>query len=202
MATNNSKALNENMNVQEPQVATQEVEVTNPQMSFEKTTKTVISGLIEKGAKRINNLVVKNVNTTDNGTYTMVSFTINGKIPGFVNDGEGNYVEGHTSVIYSSLYAIVGTLKESADLAWLANPVLKNPKALPLLLSGAKLSVVQHRIKAGEAYTNPFSTREDLTPNVYDHDVIINYVVGIELSAVGNRMADKLADAIFAESLA
>lgn len=30
MATNKSQALNENMNVQEPQVATQEVEVTNP----------------------------------------------------------------------------------------------------------------------------------------------------------------------------
>lgn len=202
MATNNSQNLKKAINVQEPQVTTQEVEVTNSQMSFEKTTKNVISGLIEKGAKRINNLVVKNVNTTDNGTYTMVSFTINGKIPGFVNDGEGNYVEGHTSVIYSSLYAIVGTLKENTDLAWLANPVLKNPKALSLLLSGAKLSVVQHRIKAGDAYTNPFSTREDLIPNVYDHDVIINYVVGIELSAIGNRMADKLADAILAESFA
>lgn len=198
MATNNSQNFNETMNVQE-QTQTHEVETTN---LSGKTTKDVIAKLIEGGAKRINNLVVKNVNTTDNATYTMVSFTINSKIPGFVNNGEGEYVEGMTNVIYSSLYAIVGTLKENPDLAWLANPILKNPKALPLILSGAKLSVVQHRIKAGDAYTNPFSSREDLIPNTYDHDVIINYVVGVELSPVGNRMADKLADAILAKSFA
>lgn len=167
-----------------------------------KTTSSVITKLIANGAKRVNGIGVKNVNVTEKDTYTMVSFTTNKPVEGFVNDGNGIFTKGMTNVIFSSLYAITGTIKEDEDLAWLSNTILSNPKSLPLLLSGAKIDVVQHFVAAGEEYINPFTTRTNVEPTVYDHDVIINYIVGVKLSAVGNKMADKLADAILMATFA
>lgn len=155
----------------------------------------IIKKLIASGCKRLNSVRIKNVNFTEKDNYTMISFTLGSAIRGFVSkDGGVTYEEGQTNVIFTSLYAIVGALKEDEELGWMANALLNNPQALNLIFNGATVDILQQEISAGEEFKNPFSTRDDSEPQVYDHNLIINHVLGFKLGKVGMKMADRLAD--------
>lgn len=155
----------------------------------------IIKKLIASGCKRINSVRIKNVNFTENDNYTMVSFTLGSTIRGFISkDGGITYEEGQTNIIFTSLYAIVGALKEDEELGWMANALLNNPQALNLIFNGATVDILQQEISAGEEFKNPFSTRDDVESQVYDHNLIINHVLGFKLGKVGMKMADRLAD--------
>lgn len=155
----------------------------------------VIKKLIAAGCKKISQVKIKNVNFTEKDNYTMVSFILGSAIRGFVSEDNGaTYVEGMTKVMFTSLYAITGAFKEDENLGWMANAILEKPQALNLILNGASIDILQQFVKAGDEVKNPFSSNENAEPVVYDHDVIINHVIGFKLGPVGEKMADKLAD--------
>lgn len=155
----------------------------------------IIKKLIASGCKRINSVRIKNVNYTEKDNYTMISFTLASPIRGFVSNDNGvTYEEGHTNTVFTSLYAIVGALKEDEELGWMANALLENPQALNLIFNGSTVDIIQQEISAGEEFRNPFSTREDVESQVYDHNLIINHILGFKLGKVGMKMADRLAD--------
>jgi hypothetical protein len=154
-----------------------------------------IKKLIASGCKRINSLRIKNVNFTEKDNYTMVSFTLSTPIRGFVSNDNGiTYQEGMTNTLFTSLYAIVGALKEDDELGWMANALLDNPQALNLIFNGGSVDIIQQEIAAEEQFTNLFSTKNDATVQVYDHDVIINYIIGFKLGKTGEKMAARFAD--------
>jgi len=158
------------------------------QKSYDKIIKTILG----TGAKRINNNRIKNVNFDEKDTYTRVSFTLTKGVPGFVTEDNGNtWKEGITNVIYVSLYAIAGALKEDPDLAWMANAISERPAVLNLIFNGANIDIIQEFVVAGQDYTNPFSSKEN--PIVFDHDTIINHVVKFKLGDTGKQMANTLA---------
>lgn len=155
----------------------------------------IIKKLIASGCKRINSVRIKNVNFTEKDNYTMISFTLATAIRGFVSkDGGATYEEGQTNTVFTSLYAIVGAMKEDEELGWMANALLENPQALNLIFNGSTVDILQQEVSAGEEFRNPFSTREDVEPQVYDHNLIINHILGFKLGKVGMKMADRLAD--------
>lgn len=155
----------------------------------------IIKKLIASGCKRLNSVRIKNVNFTEKDNYTMISFTLSSAIRGFVSkDGGITYEEGQTNIMFTSLYAIVGALKEDEELGWMANALLENPQALNLIFNGATVDILQQEVSAGEEFKNPFSNRDDVDPQVYDHNLIINHVLGFKLGKVGVKMADRLAD--------
>lgn len=154
-----------------------------------------IKKLIAAGCKRINSVRIKNVNFTEKDNYTMISFTLSTPIRGFVSNDNGvTYQEGMTNTLFTSLYAIVGAIKEDDELGWMANALLDNPQALNLIFNGGSIDILQQEIVAGEQFTNPFSTRNDPTVQVYDHDVIINHIIGFKLGKTGEKMAARFAD--------
>ena len=157
-----------------------------------------IKALVANGGKRHKDVRVKNVNVTDKDVYTMVSFTTNKALPAYVAEDD-EFVLGTSNVIYSSLFAIAGAMREDEELAWMTNALLDNANAVQLILSGATLDVIQVEYAAGESIYNPFTTKEDSEATEYDHDVIINYVVGITLSKIGEKFADKLADKLLGD---
>ena len=157
-----------------------------------------IKALVANGGKRHKDVRVKNVNVTDKDVYTMVSFTTNKALPAYVAEDD-EFVLGTSNVIYSSLFAIAGAMREDEELAWMTNALLDNANAVQLILSGATLDVIQVEYAAGESIYNPFTTKEDSEATEYDHDVIINYIVGITLSRVGEKFADKLADKLLGD---
>ncbi len=155
----------------------------------------IIKKLISDGAKRINSVRVKNINFTEKDNYTMVSLTLAAGIKGLVSkDGGITYEEGITTTLFTSLYAITGALKEDEDLGWMANALLDHPQALNLIFNGSTVDILQQDVAAGTETKNPFSTRDDAEARVYDHDIIINHLIGFKLGQTGKRMADKLAD--------
>lgn len=186
------KATKSVENVEAANEATQQVE----KLSFganAATQKDVVRKLIASGCKKLNQMRIKNVNVTPKANYTMVSFTLSEPVSGYVFDEEENAFKlGVTNLIFSSNYAIIGALKEDEDLSWMANILLVKPDAMPLIFNGGYIDIVQQEVAAGEEYVNPFS--QNGTPSVYDHNMIINHVVGFKLGKTGEKMADRLAD--------
>lgn len=155
----------------------------------------VVKRLLQNGCKRINSCRIKNVNFTEKDNYTMVSFTLSNSIRGYVsNDGGTTYTLGMTNTIFTSLYAIVGALKEDEELSWMGNALVENPQVLNLILNGSTVDIIQQEISAGTEFTNPFSTSSDADVQVYDHDIILNHCIKFKLGKTGEKMADKLAD--------
>lgn len=155
----------------------------------------IVKKLIASGCKRINSIRIKNVNYEEKDNYTRISFTLSSPVRGYVSKDNGaTYEFGMTNTMFTSLFAITGALKEDEELSWMANALLENPQALNLIFNGSNVDILQQEISAGEEFSNPFTTKEDPTIQVYDHDIIINHVIGFKLSKVGQRMADRLAD--------
>ena len=155
----------------------------------------IIKGIIAAGGKKLPGIRDKNANFTEKDNYTMVSFTLANKVRGYVRDEEtGVYKEGMTNVIFTSLFAICGALKEDDEKAWIANHLLNHPTALPLLFAGSTIDIVQTEVAAGVTYRNPFSTRDNVEGVSYDHETIINNVIKVRFGKMGEIAASRLMD--------
>lgn len=172
-----------------------EVEPEQNVESPQRTYREIVRELLANGARKINKLKVKNINFTEKENYTAVGITFTTKVPGFTSNDNGmTYEKGMTNTIFVSLFSLVSVIKENEDLAWMGNKLSETPNILPLIFCGAELSIMQREYAAGTEVVNPFSTRTDVVAPVYDHDIIVNDVVDIELGTTGKKMADKLAD--------
>lgn len=155
----------------------------------------IIKGIIAAGGKKLPGIRVKNANFTKKDNYTMVSFTLANKVRGYVRDEEtGVYKEGMTNVIFTSLFAICGALKEDDEKAWIANHLLNHPTALPLLFAGSTIDIVQTEVAAGVTYRNPFSTRDNVEGVSYDYETIINNVIKVRFGKIGEIAASRIMD--------
>lgn len=160
----------------------------------------IIKKLKTTGCKLLSGITIKNINYTKEDDYTRVSFTLNRPVRGYITDDNGEtWKEGLTNVIFTSLYGIVGAIKEDEELSWMANTLLNNPKILNMIFCGASINILQQDVAAGEEFTNPFSTRSDATVQIYDHDIIINHIIKFKLNKTGEKMADKLADKLMGD---
>lgn len=157
------------------------------------TNKEIAEQLVKNGCTLVKGITVKNVTVTVMETYTRLGLTIDKEIDGYISKDDGaTYEPAKVSTVFVSAYSIGSLMKDKDDTAFAANHLMENPAGLAIILSRAKISVVQQKVKEGESYKNPFSeTAEAVT---FDHDTIINYVTSIELSEFGLKKLDKLAD--------
>ncbi len=156
-------------------------------------TKKVISQLMaSKTNNVVKELVVRNINVTECETYNRVAITLDKPVKAMIAQEDGTYVEGESNIIFVGNYSIVGALRENEDVAFAGNHLIQHPKALNVVLSGAKINIIQEAVSAGQEYTNPFSS--NATPTVVQHDSFYNHVFDIRLSAFGLKMLDKLAE--------
>lgn len=149
------------------------------------------------GGKVIKNIKVKNTNFTEKDNYTMVSFTIGQNIQGYVAREDGSFIQGERNVIFTSLFAIVGAVKENDELSWVANYLIEHPKSLNLLFNGGTIDIIQVPVTAKEVYVNPFSSKREEV--VFEHDTIINNVIGFHLGKTGEKVAERLMDKLLDE---
>ena len=157
------------------------------------TNKDVVANLIKNGAKEINGITIKNVTVTPMDEYVRLGLTLDKEVRGYRQTDDGNYEEGTTKVIFVSAYSIAALLKDDDDAAFAANHLVKHPDAMAMILSRARINIVQQDVKAGEEYVNPFASDPD-NVTTFDHDVIINHVVNISLSDFGLKRLERLAD--------
>lgn len=184
--------VNTNANVVEEIVnpTIENVETTNVESTNAESYQQIINKLIAAGAKKYNNIKIKNVNVLDNDTYVRVSLTIVPNVPAYINE-----TLTESNVIFTSLFALVAVLKNNEETAWAGNTILERPNVLPLILCGATINILQRHYDAGDEVPNPFSTRES-EPRVYDHNIIVNDIIDIKLGKTGQKMMDKLADKV------
>lgn len=156
-------------------------------------TKKVISQLMAVETNNVvKDLVVRNINVTECETYNRVSITLDKPVKAMVAQEDGSYVEGESNIIFVSNYSIVGALRENEDVAFAGNHLIKHPKALNVVLSGAKINIIQEAVTSGQEYTNPFSN--NAAPTIVQHDSFYNHPFNICLSAFGLKMLNKLAE--------
>lgn len=178
------------------QVAEETVEQVANQTAKGKTYAEIIKSLIADGWKRRNGLKVRNVNCTEKDNYTMVTFSVVPPIPGYVlNEDNGEYELGQTNNVYSSSYAVSGAMKEDDEMSWLANSIVDKPKFINALFNGGEIDILSREISAGEEYTNPFGSGE---PQTFEHDTIVNLVIGLHLGKNGVKTVESARAALAA----
>lgn len=150
-----------------------------------------VASLRKAGAKS-ENVTIMNVFVKDCDNWTRIALTLDKEVMGYVADAEGNWTLGKTHVIFLSLYSIVDTLKNSDDTRAIASYVVAHPTALQILLSSAKVELLQEEIAANATYINHFTGEE--VENESDHNSIFNYIVSIVLSDKGLRTVEKIED--------
>lgn len=156
-------------------------------------TKEVIAQLIREGAKQIKDVTIKNVTVTPMDEYVRLGLTINKEVDGFRANENGEYEPAKTHIIFVSAFTIAALLKENDDAAFAANHLLKHPDAMGMILSRAKVTVIQQSVEQGAEYKNPFAG-EDAKPTVFDHATIVNHITDLELSDFGAKRLERLAD--------
>lgn len=169
--------------------------------------KKVIAGLKSVAVNNnVNDIVIRNVNVTEMSTYARVAITVDKPIKGMVQNPnfgvdaatlpEGTnvtdeYIEGTTNVIFVSNFSLIANLREIPEVAFAGNTLLEKPKALGVILSGAKINVLQEVVAEGQNYSNPFS--DNPTPVVVKHNSFYNHIYDIRLSDFGEKMVMELA---------
>lgn len=154
--------------------------------------KEIINEMLKNGAKQIANITVKNVTIKQMDAYTRLGLSLDTEVDGYRTDENGEYQEAKTNIIFVSTFAIASTLKNDDNAAFAANHLVSHPDALGIILSRAKITIVQQTVGADEEYVNPFASSTEAT--VFGHPVIINHVVDIKLSDFGLKKLDRLAD--------
>ena len=156
-------------------------------------TKEIIAQLLKEGAKQIKDVKIKNVTVTPMDEYIRLGLTIDKEVDGYKAEEDGTYTPSKVKFIFVSAFTIAALLKEDDDAAFAANHLLKHPDAMGMILSRAKITVVQQNVEEGTEYKNPFAG-EDAQAVVFDHATIINHITDLELSDFGKTRLDRLAD--------
>ena len=152
--------------------------------------KDFVAGVIKNGGNTAK-AVVKNVNVTTFENYVRLGLTLDKPIKGYVAQEDGTYKLDETKVVFVSLYSVTAIMKQKDDISFVANHLLANPQAAQVLLSNAKIDLVQQPVKAGETYVNPFS--ESGAETVFEHNTIINHLIDFSLTDRAMALVDKLA---------
>ena len=117
--------------------------------------KEIIAELLKNGGKSVKDLKVKNVTVTRCENYVRLGITLDKPVAGMVTKDNVTYEEGETNVIFVSLYSITSLLKDDDNAAFAANHLTQHPEAMSVILSRAKIDIIQEPVTAGQEYKNP-----------------------------------------------
>ena len=150
-----------------------------------------VAALRKSGAKS-ENVTIMNVIVKNCDTWTRIVLTLDKDVMGYVADENGEYRKGTTHVVFLSLYSIIDLLKNTDDTRAIASYVVAHPTALQILLSSAKVELLQEEIAANATYVNHFTGEE--VENESDHNSIFNHIVTITLSDKGLKTVERIED--------
>ena len=137
-------------------------------------------------------VTIVNVTVTSLDKWTRIALTLNNEVNGAVSDSEGNFSIGKTHVVFISLFSILGLLKNTEETLAIASHIYNHPSALQVILSGAKVELIQQEVKAHSTYTNVFTGEE--AEYDCDHDSIFNHIVSIDFSEKSCRAIERIED--------
>ena len=154
----------------------------------------IIKKLLTEGGKSIKDLKVKSLTVKECDKYVRLGITLDKSVQAYNNKDDGSYELGESNLIFISMFSILPVMAENELIGCIIPTIRENINSMPVLLSNAKIDIIQQIVPAGTVYNNPWSNKE--REEVFDHDVIINHVVNIEFSEFALKKADKLADSL------
>ena len=150
-----------------------------------------VATLRKSGAKS-ETVTIVNVTVTSLDKWTRIALTLDREVNGAVSDNEGNFSIGKTRVVFISLYSILGLLKNTEETLAIASHIYNHPTALQVILSNAKIELIQQEVKAHSTYVNAFTGEE--SEHDYEHDSIFNHIVSIDFSEKSCRAIERIED--------
>jgi len=137
---------------------------------------------------------VKNVTITNMDNYVRISLTLDKSIPSYVYDkNTDDYVKSEHNIMFTSTFALFATLKDNEDAAFTVSYFAEHVEALNVIMSRARVTVVQEEVEANVEYKNPFAN-ENSEATVFDHNTIINHIISIKLNDKAKERIEKIAD--------
>lgn len=160
----------------------------------------IIKRLQLDGAKKFKARVT-NVNVTKkinvlNSEYAMISFTLDKKVPRFMENDEGIVEKKMSNIIFTTNISVNAVLKQKTEMGIMIAAYIKEAVESPkpellkrviLLLGGAQIEFLQEFVPAGTEYVNPFSQQENPEPDFIENDTIINHISNIQLGVMGRQ---------------
>lgn len=170
-------------------------------------TKKVVAELLKNGAKKFENIKVKNVNVKAFDNYCRLSLTCDKSIPFLRTKDDGTQETIESNVIITTTYAIGALLRNDEDASAVlsdlmevkvttVNDVEVAKSKLSVILSGATIDIVQEDVATGTEYHNPFSSDTESKSDALDHDIKVNHIINLELSERNKRRVAAMADKI------
>lgn len=148
-------------------------------MTTSKKVQSVVENLVKNGAKVLaDKFTVLNVNLKEEDNHTRMTLTLDNEFEQMVKQDDGTRKLQMSNILFTSTYSVAGLMKQDPALALAAGHCLEHTNAFKAVLAGAKLTLLQEKVKEGTDYVNPFSN-SDTTTHI-DHDTVITHIIGIE----------------------
>lgn len=167
-----------------------EVDANQSQPNQTQSPDEILKSMIADGWKRLRGLNVRNVRITELDNYVRLCFlTANSVIPRYIFDDEtGEYKHTLDNKVFTSLYSVIGVMRDDAELSVVCNKLQENPQAITALVTGGAIDIVYKEFAEGDTFSNPFASNpEEIT---FDHDTVITIVTGVTPGNVGRRIVD------------
>lgn len=187
--------------VENNEVKNKEVEETT---SKRLSKKQAIAALKKEGAREFKGLVVKSVNVEKMSNYTRIGITLNEEIPAYREDESGQMVKTTSRFFFLSAYNLATELRENEVTAFVANRILEKVQNINFVLTGAKIDILQEEVEPLDGdgkpvvWHNVFGAENDGVE--FDHNVLINHLIGYTPSKMNLKMVDKIIDKMMDES--
>lgn len=140
----------------------------------------IIENMIKKGATKLaDTFQVLNVNIKEEDTYTRLTLTLDKEFDAMVKQDDGTRKLQKSNVLFTSTYSVAGLMKTNPKLSLAAGHCLEHINAFKAVLAGAKLQLLQEKVKEGTDYVSPFASDQSNKKH-YDHDTIITHIIGID----------------------
>lgn len=151
----------------------------------------VIAALAAQGLSK-KNVVVKSAYDNSESDNAFVTMTTEDVVRTTERDENEAVQFADGNAFSASLYSIASALREDEDVSPVVSHIVENPKSLRILLAGATVSIIQQEVPEGEVYLNPWS--DDAEEQTFDHNVVINHIVGIKFTKKAMERIDKIVD--------
>lgn len=156
----------------------------------------IVANLLKNAEnKKLKNVGIKSVTVTKMDNYVRLGLKLDTEIDGFVAKEDGTYDKGKTDIIFISTYSVGAVLRDNDEASFAVGHMNENPSAYVVILTGAKIDILQEYVHDGDVYVNPFASdtsTEGLVPT--DHDMIINHIIEVKLTDRGKALLDRIAD--------
>lgn len=158
-------------------------------------TDDVVAKLLNSGSTIKKGCTIQNITFTkmENGNLR-ISFTLDKNIPTMrENAATGMFEPSESNIYYSSLIELSGIYKNITELRDKRTTIDKEQFTKTLLI-GCKIDIITTTVKAGETYTNPFSTTGRST--IVENDGFRHHMVGLTLSTNAKEILRDVRSAI------